>query len=193
MFPVAEFYYRVWRLTPETHRFYIPLPKVNSFYNQVALTYTQQQYEKLRHTHTHTHTSTTQTEEESIIPAAALYDAQIIIRLITHAAHSPFHPIHSNFLPVDISISSVSLSFSLSRGIFLPVMNACTVYFIPIVDSVFHTHTHTQTPNVDNGTRSLNHVCKRREGRREQDQREQDEKISNERRVLCPFSASCIS
>lgn len=56
MFPVAEFYYRVWRLTPETHRFYIPLPKVNSFYNQVALTYTQQQYEKLRHTHTHTHT-----------------------------------------------------------------------------------------------------------------------------------------
>lgn len=153
------------------------------------------------HIHTHTHVvgelcpSTTQTEEESIIPAAALYDAQIIIRLITHAAHSPFHPIHSNFLPVDISISSVSLSFSLSRGIFLPVMNACTVYFIPIVDSVFHTHTHThtQTPNVDNGTRSLNHVCKRREGRREQDQREQDEKISNERRVLCPFSASCIS
>lgn len=41
---LAEFYYRVWQLTPRGHTFNIPLPTVNSFYNQVALTQTQRQY-----------------------------------------------------------------------------------------------------------------------------------------------------
>lgn len=86
----------VWQLTLGTLTFNIPLPTVNSFYNQAALPWTQTQYQTLvcvevQHTESllrvgELRPSQAQKEEESIIPAAALYDAQIIIWLITHAA-----------------------------------------------------------------------------------------------------------
>lgn len=119
------------------------------------------------HTHTYTHVvgelcpSTTQTEEESIIPVAALYDVQIIIRLITHATHSPFPSSGYQY------ILCISIVLSVSRNISPGYECMYSILHTHSRQCFSHTYTHTQ--NVDNGTQSLNHVCKRREGRREQD------------------------
>lgn len=130
LFSVAEFYYRVWQLTLGTHTFNIPLPTVNSFYNQAALTQTQEPYEKLRYARVimQAHSRVTiwvgelcpspvQTQEESIISEAALYYVQIIIRLITHAAHSLYHSISFSWTFYILCISlflliSVSVHFA---------------------------------------------------------------------------------
>lgn len=105
----------VWQLTLGTLTFNIPLPTVNSFYNQAALPWTQTQYQTLvcvevQHTESRRATSFAGTERRGIHHTCSSSVRRPNHNLTHYSCSSLYHSIHFHFIA--LHISSVPLFFS---------------------------------------------------------------------------------